>query len=258
MFLSDTHLGAKGCRADRLLDFLTWHDAETIYLVGDIFDNRHPLRSNWSPAHDAVIQDLMGKVRDGARIVYVPGNHDEVFRRHYGVYFDRIEVVESALHRAADGKRYLVVHGDCFDVVIEHALWLARIGARIDGAVRALNEALNRVRRRRGLADWSLMENMLARINRLITRGDLFEQRLTALAREHAAEGVICGHFHSPTIHERFGVTYANCGDWVETCTAIAEDAGGRLQVINWKDAHMAPILHDLSSDTEAASTLAT
>jgi UDP-2,3-diacylglucosamine pyrophosphatase LpxH len=253
LFLSDTHLGAKGCRADRLLDFLRRHDAEVIYLVGDIFDNEQPIRSNWSPVHDAVVQNLMNKVRQGGRIVYVPGNHDEAFRRHYGVYFNCIEVVERALHTAADGKRYLVVHGDCFDVVVSHARWLARIGNHVDGAVRSLNAILNKARRLCGLADWSLMEIILSHVNRLITGGERLKHGLTALARGHAASGVICGHFHRAAIHEEFGVVYANCGDWIESCTAIAEDADGHLQIINWKNPKTAPIHHEFISEAEAA-----
>ena len=252
LFLSDTHLGAKGCRADRLLDFLTWHDAEVIYLVGDIFDNSRSRRSNWSPVHDAIVQNLMDKARAGRRIVYVPGNHDEVFRRHYGIYFDRIEVVEQALHTAADGKRYLVLHGDCFDMVVRHARWLSAIGDHMGGVLRRSQSLLNRVRRARGLADWSFSETVLSGVNRVITRGRRFEQRLATEVREQGASGVICGHFHSATIHEEFGVIYANCGDWIESCTAIAEEADGRLQVIRWKNPQTSPRSQQFLSDAEA------
>ena len=258
LFLSDTHLGAKGCRADRLLDFLTCHDADVIYLVGDIFDNRQSIHSHWSPVHDAVVQNLLNRVRHGRRIVYVPGNHDELFRRHYGVYFDCIEVVERALHTGADGKRYLVVHGDCFDVVVKHARWLSQIGGHFDGAVRGLNTLVNRLRDWCALPDWSFRETLMSRLNSLITRGDLFERRLAALAEEHAADGVICGHFHRADIHEDFGVVYANCGDWLESCTAIAEDASGRLQIIAWKNPQLMPLPGEFTSEAEAASTLAT
>ena len=117
LFLSDVHLGAHGCRTDRVLDFLQRNDAEVIYLVGDIFDGWRPIRAKWSAVHDAVIHTLMARSRAGTRIVYVPGNHDGFFRRHYGIYFDRIEVVEETVHVAADGRRYLVLHGDCCDVL---------------------------------------------------------------------------------------------------------------------------------------------
>jgi len=258
LFLSDTHLGAKGCRADRLFDFLTWHDAEVIYLVGDIFHSLRPRRSNWSPVHDAIVQNLMNKAHAGRRIVYIPGNHDEVFRSHYGVYLDRIEVVEQALHTTADGKRYLVVHGDCFDIFVRHAPWLSSIGGHLGGALRSCGWLLNRVGRASGLADWSLSEAVLSGVNRVVTRGRRFEQRLTAEARERGATGVICGHFHSATIHEEFGVIYANCGDWIESCTAIAEEADGRLQVITWRDPQTSPRSQEFLSDVEAASTPAT
>jgi UDP-2,3-diacylglucosamine pyrophosphatase LpxH len=258
LFLSDTHLGAKGCRADRLFDFLTWHDADVIYLVGDIFHSLRPRRSNWSPVHDAVVQNLMNKAHVGRRIVYIPGNHDEVFRSHYGVYLNGIEVVEQALHTAADGKRYLVMHGDCFDMVVRHAPWLSTIGGHIGDALRSCGRLLNRVGRASGLADWSLSEAVLSGVNRVITRGHRFEQRLTAEAREQGATGVICGHFHSATIHEQFGVIYANCGDWIESCTAIAEEADGRLQVIRWKNPQTSLQSEEFLSDVEAASTPAT
>jgi UDP-2,3-diacylglucosamine pyrophosphatase LpxH len=257
LFLSDTHLGAKGCRADRLLDFLNWHDAEVLYLVGDIFDNRRPLTSHWAPVHDAIVQNLMTKIREGVQIVYVPGNHDEVFRRHYGMYFDCIEVAERALHTAADGKRYLVVHGDCFDAVAKRLRWLSRIGGYIDDIVLGMDGVLNRVRRLCGLADWPLMEKFLSCVNRVITRGELFGHRLAALAREHGAEGIVCGHFHRAALHEDFGVVYANCGDWIESCTAIAEDADGSLQVIDWRNTEAALVTEQLSSEAEAASRLA-
>jgi UDP-2,3-diacylglucosamine pyrophosphatase LpxH len=257
LFISDTHLGAKGCRADLLLDFLRCHDAEVIYLVGDIFDNWQPLRSNWSPVHDAIIQNLIGKARAGCRIVYLPGNHDEVFRRHYGFYFDCIEVVERTLHTAADGKRYLVLHGDCFDLVVSRARWLSRIGSPHGGALRSAHALINRIRGALGLAEWSLRENVRSRVNIMVTRWRRFEQRLTAAAHEHGASGVICGHFHSATLRAASDIVYANCGDWIESCTAIAEEADGRLLVISWKTPHPAVRSHDFLAKAETPSTLA-
>ncbi len=257
LFLSDTHLGAKGCRTDRILDFLTWHDADVIYLVGDIFDNRRPLLAHWLPVHDAIVRALMTKIRTGTKIVYVPGNHDETFRRHYGVYFDSIEVAESALHVAADGKRYFVVHGDCFDAVASPLRWLSSIGGRIDAMVRGIDSGLNKLRRRCGLTRWPLMEIFLARVNRVITRGDLFGKRLAAMAAAKGTDGIVCGHFHRAALHEDFGMVYANCGDWIDSCTAIGEDGDGSLRVINWMDPLAEPLIEKLRSAAAAVSTLA-
>jgi UDP-2,3-diacylglucosamine pyrophosphatase LpxH len=227
LFISDVHLGALGCRADRVLHFLERHDAETIYLVGDIFDGWRPIRSRWSAVHDAVIHTLMARSRAGARIVYVPGNHDRFFRRHYGVYFDRIEVVEETVHTAADGKRYLVTHGDGCDIFATKARWALQVGSHLDGAVRGLDALLNLARRGLGLPESVRIAEAVARVNRLIRHADRFEERLSARARARAVDGIVCGHFHRAALHDDFGVIYANCGDWLESCTAIVEEAPG-------------------------------
>lgn len=258
LFLSDLHLGATGCRAERVLDFLNRHDAEVIYLVGDVFDTWHRTGPRWSPAHDAILQLLINRLHEGGRIVYVPGNHDDFFRRHYGVYFDRIDVVEQAFHSAADGRRYLVVHGDRCDHVVQHARWLARLGSHLSGSARGLNAAVNRARRRLGLGDSRLVERVLLGALSLNRLGDRYEQRLVALARDADADGVICGHFHQPALHDRFGLVYANCGDWLENCTALAEDREGQLHLIRWKQPYEAPAPQDLSPEAEEAPTLAT
>lgn len=235
LFLSDLHLGANGCRADRFLQFLNRHDAEVIYLVGDIFDNWQPISPKWSPTHDAVIQTLLARVREGVRIVYVPGNHDDFFRRHYGTYFGAIEVVEQAAHVAADGQRYLVVHGDHWDAKLFQARWLSKFGAWADSLVRGLNNAINRVRRKLELEEARMIEAALVQVNALLRYRNRFEERLTDVARQLGFDGVICGHFHKADLHDDYGVIYANCGDWVENFTALAEDACGRLRLLTWE-----------------------
>ena len=99
LFISDVHLGARGCQAERLVDFLRYHDADTIYLVGDIVDGWQ-LRSGWywPQPHNDVVQKLLRKARKGARLIYLPGNHDEFLRDYYGTHFGGIEVVENAIH----------------------------------------------------------------------------------------------------------------------------------------------------------------
>lgn len=260
LFLSDVHLGARGCRTDRVLDFLARNDAETIYLVGDLFHGWRPLRVRWSAEHEAVLRTLAARARAGSRIVYLPGNHDAFFRRHYGSYFDRVEVVEETVHVAADGRRYLVLHGDCCDIFVRRARWLTRLGSQIDGAVRGIDAGLSRARRRPGPEDGRRVGAALARFNRLIRAGDRFEQRLSALAAERALDGIVCGHFHRAALHDDFGVVYANCGDWIDSCTAIAEEADGRLRVLDWR-ARAAPAAEDPAdaplTEVEEASGLA-
>ena len=157
LFISDVHLGARGCQADRLLDFLRWHDADTIYLVGDIVDG-WALRSGWywPQTHNDIVQKLLRKARKGARIIYVPGNHDEFMREYYGTHFGGIEVVENTIHVAKDGQRYLVIHGDLFDLVVTQARWLALLGDKAYDFALVVNRVFNEVRRKLGFGYWSL------------------------------------------------------------------------------------------------------
>src|ERR1043166_5315207 len=159
LFISDVHLGARGSQAERLLDFLRWHDADTIYLVGDIVDGWQ-LRSGWDwpQAHNDVVQKLLRKARKGARIIYVPGNHDEFLRQYYGTHFGGIEVTETAMHAGADGRRYLVIHGDHFDLVVTQARWLALLGSGAYDLAIAVNRLFNWVRRKLGFPYWSLSQ----------------------------------------------------------------------------------------------------
>jgi UDP-2,3-diacylglucosamine pyrophosphatase LpxH len=235
--LSDIHLGTRGCQADRLLDFLRHHDADTIYLVGDIFDGWQ-LRSSWywPQTHNDVVQKMLRKARKGSRIVYIPGNHDEVLRDYLGTHLGGIEVVERAIHEAADGRRYLVIHGDLFDVVIRHARWLARLGDHAYDAAIAVNTAFNQLRRTFGFGYWSLSQWAKLRVKSAVSYIGEFEEVLAAEARRHGADGVICGHIHHAAIRDG-EVRYINCGDWVESCTAVAEHVDGRFAIITWTDA---------------------
>ena len=235
LFLSDVHLGTKGCQADALLDFLRRYDADTIYLVGDIVDGWQ-LQSGWywPQSHNDVIQKLLRKARKGARIVYVPGNHDEFLRDYYGSHFGGIEVVESILHVAADGKRYLVIHGDLFDVVIRHARWLALLGNRAYDTAIWLNTHFNIVRHTFGLTYWSLSRWVKLKVKNAVNFIGEFERTLASEARRRGADGVICGHIHHAVIRVDDGLIYVNCGDWVESCTAVVEHFDGRLEILEW------------------------
>jgi len=235
LFLSDVHLGTRGCQAGKLLDFLRLHDAETIYLVGDIVDGWQ-LRGGWywPQSHNDVVQKLLRKARKGSRLIYVPGNHDEFLRDYYGTHFGGIEIVENAVHVGADGRRYLVIHGDYFDMVVKHARWLALLGDHAYGTAIVANTLFNAVRRRLGFTYWSLSQWAKLKVKNAVNYIGEFEKTLAAEAHRHGVDGVICGHIHHAAIHERFAVRYVNCGDWVESCTAVAEHADGALEILTW------------------------
>lgn len=235
LFLSDIHLGTRGCQAEMLIDFLREHDAGRIYLVGDIFDGWRLKKGwYWPQAHNDVVQKLLRKARKGTEIIYIPGNHDEVMRSYLGSHFGGIEVRDRDVHEAADATRYLVIHGDQFDMVVRHAKWLAHVGDWAYTLVLWLNGWFNRLKRLWGGQYWSLSKWLKLKVKQAVNFIGAFEETLSAEARRAGVDGVICGHIHHAAIKEQAGIKYVNTGDWVESCTAIAETETGEMVLIDW------------------------
>jgi len=233
LFLSDLHLGARGCRAAEILAFLDTVEAETIYLVGDILDVWHPGKLHWGALQDEIWAELGRREKAGTRVVYLPGNHDAALREK-GAVLDRFELCDSLTHVAADGTRYLVLHGDQVDARILRFHIMTRIGSRLDAALRALDHALRGLRpsMERGLFEWAICG-----VNALMMVGNGFEKRLAAMAVSSGHDGVICGHFHKAALRQSGPITYANCGDWVDSRTALVETFAGALQLVEWRSA---------------------
>ena len=230
LFLSDVHLGTRGCQAERPLDFLRHYDADTIFLVGDIVDGwALQVDLVLAASHNDVVQKILRKARKGTRMIYIPGNHDEFLRDYYGSHFGGIEVVESAVHVTAAGQHLLVIHGDLFDVVIKHARWLALAGDKAYDFAIWLNTHFNAIRRAFGFTYWSLSRWAKLKVKNAVNFIGSFEQTLMNEARRHGADGVICGHIHHPVIRAEDSLAYINCGDWVESCTAVVEQFDGRF-----------------------------
>lgn len=235
LFISDLHLGTRSSQAERLLEFLKDHDAETIYLVGDIVDFWRIRRGAiWPQSHNDVIQKLLRKVRKGARVLFIPGNHDDSLRQYCGQHFGGVEIVRQAMHETADGRRYLVIHGDEFDVVVRYARWLAFLGDRGYELALWSNWPLNFVRQRFGLGYWSLSAYLKQRVKTAVNFIGEFEANLAAEARRRGVDGVICGHIHHAASREIDGIHYVNTGDWVESCTSVVEHHDGRLEILDW------------------------
>lgn len=242
LFLSDLHLGTRGCQAEKLLEFLPRYKADLIYLIGDIVDGWQ-LKSGWywPQSHNDVVQKLLRKARKGARVIYVPGNHDEFMRDFYGTHFGGIEVVEKTIHVCADGRRYLIIHGDLFDVVIRHARWLALMGNHAYDLAIMLNTHFNIIRRLFGLPYWSLSRWIKLKVKNAVNFIGEYEKTLSGEARRHHVDGVICGHIHHAVIRRVDGLVYVNCGDWVESCTAAVEHFDGRIEIIEWIGTEIQP-----------------
>lgn len=242
LFLSDVHLGTRASKSEKLLDFLRHHEADTIYLVGDIVDGwRLRARWHWPQAHSDVIGELFAAAARGARIVYLPGNHDAFLRDYPGTHFAGIEVAETAIHVAADGRRYVVTHGDHLDRAAQMPHRIAVIGGGLNAALFALSDRWNRARMAVGLPGWSLSQWARQRVKEGIDYLGRFEREIAALAADHSADGVICGHVHHPAMHDRLGVRYINCGDWLESCTAAVERLDGAFEIRTWPATTNAP-----------------
>lgn len=237
LFISDVHLGSKGCQAELLLDFLRYHSAEKVYLVGDIIDGWR-LKKNWywPQKHNDVVQKLLRLARKGAEVIYLPGNHDEFLRDYLGTHFGGVTVVDRVIHQTADGRRMLVIHGDQFDIVVRHAKWLATLGDRAYVMAIKVNTYLNRIRRRLGLSYWSLSAWAKMKVKSAVNFVGEFEKALCHEAERSRVDGVICGHIHHAIMHKDFGIDYVNTGDWVESCTLVAEHHDGRLEIIRWTE----------------------
>ncbi len=236
LFLSDLHLGTRGSQADLLLDFLKHHDADTIYLVGDIVDGWR-LKNGWywPQAHNDVVQKLLRKARKGARVVYVPGNHDEFARDYAGLIFGGVEVADTDIHQTADGKKMLIIHGDQFDIVVRHARWLAFLGDWAYELALFANTWFNRVRRVFGVGYWSVSAWAKLKVKEAVNFIGDFEETLASEAARRGVDGVVCGHIHHATIRDINGIRYVNTGDFVESCTAVAEHSDGRFEILHWQ-----------------------
>ena len=235
IFISDVHLGTRGCQAELLLDFIRQVTCDRLYLVGDIVDG-WKLRSGWywPQAHNDVVQKVLRLARKGVEVIYVPGNHDEVVRDFCGVHFGGVVVARDIVHQTADGRRFLVMHGDEFDGVVQYAPWLAFVGDWAYRTVLMLNTLLNRVRRRLGFGYWSLSAFLKVKVKNALQFIEDFEGAVAAEARRRGVDGVICGHIHKAEMREIEGVIYINDGDWVESCTALVEHFDGRMEILHW------------------------
>lgn len=237
VFLSDIHLGTRGCQAELLLDFLRHVTCDRLYLIGDIVDGWKMKRGwYWPQSHNDVVQKILRMARKGAEVTYVPGNHDDRVRDFCGVHFGGVLVARDAVHQTADGRRFLIVHGDAFDTVVRHAAWLAFAGDHAYRAALVLNTLVNRARRRLGFGYWSLSAYLKSKVKNALKFIDDFEAALAGEARRRGLDGVICGHIHKAEMRDIEGVCYINDGDWVESCTAVVEQADGRLEILRWAE----------------------
>jgi UDP-2,3-diacylglucosamine pyrophosphatase LpxH len=235
IWISDIHLGTRGCKAALLLDFLQQTQSEYLYLVGDVVDGwQLRKRWYWPPAHNDVVHKILQRARQGAKVYYIPGNHDEAARDYLDLNFGGVLVTNSIVHTTASGKKLLVLHGDQFDAVMGYAKWLAKLGDTAYTIALGLNAVFNFVRRKLGFSYWSLSAYLKHKVKNAVSHISDFEEFIAEEGRRAQVDGVICGHIHHAEVRQVGAITYYNDGDWVESCTALVEDDAGTLTIINW------------------------
>jgi UDP-2,3-diacylglucosamine pyrophosphatase LpxH len=237
IWISDVHLGTRGCAAEMLIDFLDSVDSETMFLVGDIIDGwRLKKKFYWPATHNEIVWRVLKRAKRGTRVIYIPGNHDEMFRQFSGMDFGGVEIRRNAIHKTSDGRTLLVVHGDEFDAIMLAHRWVAFVGDTLYDLLMRCNHVLNRVRGWLGLPYWSLSKHAKHKVKNAVEFISRFEEVVAHEAGVRGVDGVVCGHIHNAEIREIAGVEYYNDGDWVEGCTALVEHFDGRMEILDWAD----------------------
>ena len=234
VFISDVHLGSRHCHAAVLADFLGHLRCKRLYLVGDIVDLwwMAQRRALWGGAQNRVVEALHALRRAGTEIVYIPGNHDRPIRRFCGLALPAMQVRRRAIHVTADGRRLLVTHGDEFDAVTHFGNLQEKFGDWLYYRLLTGNKLLNFVRARLGLRYWSLSEFLKRQSGAAERYIDRFVQAGLDDAKRRGLDGIVCGHIHRAALVQRDGLVYANDGDWVESLSALVEEADGTLRLL--------------------------
>tara|TARA_B100000678_G_scaffold4352_1_gene3740 strand:- start:10932 stop:11828 length:897 start_codon:yes stop_codon:yes gene_type:complete len=241
IWISDVHLGTKGCNHELLIDFLDHTDSDTMYLVGDIIDGwRLKKKVYWPPEHSDIVWRILKRAKRGTRIIYIPGNHDEMVRPFNGMNFGGVEIMRAAFHDTADGRRLMVLHGDEFDTIMLAHRWLAFVGDALYHVMMKLNNWVAAARKRLGLPYWSISRAAKNKVKNAVEFISKYEEVVARAAAERGVDGVVCGHIHTAEFRSfEYGgkrVEYWNDGDWVEGCNALVEHADGRMEILHWPD----------------------
>ena len=237
IWISDFHLGTRGCQSELLLEFIKHTQSEKLYLVGDIIDG-WALKNTWywPQSHNDVVQKILRKARHGAEVFYISGNHDEVMRGFVPVNFGGVSILNQVIHETVDKKKYLVVHGDQFDGIIQCAKWLAMLGSITYDFLIYFNRYINFFRKKLGYEYWSLSNYLKFTVKNAVKFVSEYEKLVCNYAKQFKVEGIICGHIHHANMQNMNGIHYINDGDWVESCTALVEHFDGKLELINWTE----------------------
>ena len=237
IWISDIHLGFKGCQAQSLLNFLHSTETEYLFLVGDIVDFWSLQKSAyWPQAHTNVVRSILGKAKHGTKVIYIPGNHDEVMREYAGYTFGNVEIHQDYIYTTVDGKKLLILHGDEFDTIVKHSQLIAKLGSWAYGMLLQINRYVNYFRKAFRRDYWSLAKYLKLKVKNAVNYIGSFETALAHLARERNVDGVVCGHIHHAEVRYINSMLYCNDGDWVESCSSLVEHHDGKMELLYWNE----------------------
>ena len=239
VFISDIHLGMRWSKAAELSSFLSRVQCEKLYIVGDLFDSwKQRCRARLPESHRGVL-DAVTRMAKKIRVCYVTGNHDDFMDRFDGFRLGGVSVCRKTSHTTADERRFLVIHGDEFDVVTRYRKWLESLGDAAYMLALYVNQGMNRIRSSLGMSYWSLSSYLKQRVKSIVAKAGDFEKNLASEVRRIGHHGVICGHIHRPAIRYLGDVLYCNTGDWVESCSVLVEHNDGTMEILRWRDGRL-------------------
>ena len=237
IFISDVHIGSKGCKSKYLYNFLKTHSCENLFLVGDIIDCwRLKSKIYWPQEHSNVIRNILSMAKNGTKVTYITGNHDDFLRIYQPLQLGNLELKEEHVYETVSGKNFLVIHGDQFDIVTKYGKSLSVLGDKVYTFLLALNKVLNFFRSRLGFGYWSLAKYLKDLTKKAVNKASDYEESLSRECKTRNLDGIVCGHIHKAQISVINGIEYLNCGDWVESATALVETMTGEFKLINWGD----------------------
>jgi UDP-2,3-diacylglucosamine pyrophosphatase LpxH len=267
--ISDVHLGTYGCHAPELLRYLKSIRPQVLVLNGDIVDIWQFSKNYWPPAHMRVVRYLAGLAAKGTKIYYLIGNHDELLRKFAGLKLGHFQLDNKLVLDLPHGRTWLF-HGDVFDVTMQHARWLAKLGGKGYDLLILLNRLVNFGLQKLGRPKVALSKAVKNRVKSATSLISDFEQTAAAIAADNGYQFVACGHIHQPEIKTlatlQGAITYLNSGDWVENLTALEYTAEAGWQLYRYaddprmatppNDPSEAPEAEDLAADAAPAALL--
>lgn len=239
IWISDVHLGTRGCQSGELINFLSSYECEYLYLIGDIIDGWRMRNKTtyWPQEHTNVLRKILGKAKHGTRVVYITGNHDEFLRpftQEFDLNMGNLVITDEAVHTTADGRDLLTIHGDKYDTIVKYHKWVAFLGDSAYTMSLWANRIFNSIRKKLGLPYWSLSAFLKHKVKHAHSFIKEFEDALAHECKQRKLDGVVCGHIHHAEIRDIGNITYHNSGDWVESCSALIEDFDGNITIVKW------------------------